>query len=107
MHSSQRTQGTGLGHPIARTIIESYGGIIWVENRMRGAVFCFTLPFGPRRITGGESKRSTLLSDSGKGIPEESLASIYFYFCDLGSAFRLVRMVRLRDPGAKNEADGF
>jgi signal transduction histidine kinase len=39
-----KPQGIGLGLPIARTIIESYGGTIWAENRLRGAVFCFTLP---------------------------------------------------------------
>jgi signal transduction histidine kinase len=38
-------QGTGLGLSIARTIVETYGGRIWAENRPGGgAMFCFTLP---------------------------------------------------------------
>jgi signal transduction histidine kinase len=39
-----KPKGTGLGLPIARTIVESYGGDIWAENRQRGAMFCFRLP---------------------------------------------------------------
>jgi signal transduction histidine kinase len=39
-----KPDGTGLGLPIARTILESYGGDIWAENRNRGAVLCFTIP---------------------------------------------------------------
>jgi signal transduction histidine kinase/ABC-type uncharacterized transport system substrate-binding protein len=40
-----KPQGTGLGLSIARTIIETYGGTIWAENRLGGgAVFRFTLP---------------------------------------------------------------
>ncbi len=40
-----KANGTGLGLSIARTIIETYGGRIWAENRAGGgAVFRFTLP---------------------------------------------------------------
>ena len=40
-----KSTGTGLGLSIARTIIESYGGSIWAENREGGgAVFRFTVP---------------------------------------------------------------
>jgi C4-dicarboxylate-specific signal transduction histidine kinase len=40
-----KQQGTGLGLSIVRTILETYGGKIWAENRLGGgAVFRFTLP---------------------------------------------------------------
>jgi signal transduction histidine kinase/ABC-type uncharacterized transport system substrate-binding protein len=40
-----KKQGTGLGLSIARTIVETYGGKIWAENKTGcGAVFRFTLP---------------------------------------------------------------
>lgn len=42
---STKPQGTGLGLSIARTIVETYGGRIWAENRASGgAVFRFTVP---------------------------------------------------------------
>jgi len=40
-----KPEGTGLGLPISRTIIESYGGTLRAENRAgTGAMFSFTLP---------------------------------------------------------------
>jgi len=46
-----KRQGTGLGLSIARTIIETYGGKIWAENRTGGgAMFCFTLPLSKASV---------------------------------------------------------
>ena len=39
-------QGTGLGLPICRQIVEHFGGQIWVESEPgKGARFAFTLPY--------------------------------------------------------------
>jgi signal transduction histidine kinase len=40
-----KAQGTGLGLSIAHTIVTTYGGKIWAENRPNGgAVFVSPLP---------------------------------------------------------------
>jgi signal transduction histidine kinase len=59
-----KSQGTGMGLPISRSIIESHGGSLWASrNSERGATFQFTLPSEGRR---GDLKAS---SDSG-GYPQ-------------------------------------
>ena len=45
---TDKPQGTGLGLPISRQIIEHFGGRLWVESEPgSGAVFSFTLPLKP------------------------------------------------------------
>lgn len=44
-------QGTGMGLPIAKTIVEAHGGSLGVASkRGSGCVFSFTLPSSPRTI---------------------------------------------------------
>lgn len=48
---TSKPQGTGLGLPISRQIVEHFSGRMWVESEPgRGATFSFTLPVcGPAR----------------------------------------------------------
>jgi signal transduction histidine kinase len=43
--TANRPQGTGLGLPISRQIVEHFGGRLWLESGPgQGAAFCFSLP---------------------------------------------------------------
>jgi Na+/proline symporter/nitrogen-specific signal transduction histidine kinase len=43
--AANRPQGTGLGLPISRQIVQHLGGRLWLESVPgRGATFCFSLP---------------------------------------------------------------
>jgi len=46
---TEKPQGTGLGLPISRKIVQHFGGRLWVRSeRGQGATFSFTLPLDSR-----------------------------------------------------------
>jgi signal transduction histidine kinase len=52
---TDKPQGTGLGLPISRQIVEHYGGRLWVESVPEGATFSFLMPCGKSAETKDEA----------------------------------------------------
>jgi two-component system sensor kinase FixL len=53
-----KKDGMGMGLPISRTIVESHGGRLWVENNNNaGATFRFTLPLAEKARGEGRGAR--------------------------------------------------
>ncbi|MNX98869.1 Sensor histidine kinase MtrB [compost metagenome] len=57
---TEKPQGTGLGLPISRQIVEHFGGRLWVQSaRGQGATFSFTLPLGQANAAATDAGRET------------------------------------------------
>jgi PAS domain S-box-containing protein len=73
--STQYIQGTGLGLPIVRQIVEMHAGKVWVESELEhGSCFHFTLPLYPQPASLSEDETQATEPESSK-TPEQPTLS--------------------------------
>jgi signal transduction histidine kinase len=87
------TQGTGLGLPICKSIIEKMGGSIWVESKPgEGACFTFTVP--DDYVIQSFSRKDGLNSDDNQLVilvAEDTNSNYLLLENMIGQTFRLRR----------------
>jgi signal transduction histidine kinase len=75
--AARRPQGTGLGLPISRQIVEHFGGRMWLQSGPgAGACFAFELPWQPPPSTPGPAPASTpTATATATGTPTSTTAT--------------------------------